>query len=215
MPVVAPHGAGALIRRKTGVDERHRDARRRADRDRRLTVRATRAEHDAGRLPFGVRAEPLGYVIEGDGRRCTSPATRTSSPGWPTSPRSTSRCSRSGAGGRRWGRGTWIRRALPRRRRSLGARLAIPIHWGTYYPIHLGLQGPPGFLATPPAAFEQAIGRRAGDRGSGPAAGREDGYLSDRAAAVREEATARRLARTRGSDRGRSDRGARVAPERR
>ena len=39
----------------------------------------------------------------------------------------------------------------------LGARLAIPIHWGTYYPIHLGMQGPPAFLETPPALFEQAI----------------------------------------------------------
>ena len=39
----------------------------------------------------------------------------------------------------------------------LRARVAIPIHWGTYYPIHLGLQGPPGFLETPPALFEQAM----------------------------------------------------------
>ena len=39
----------------------------------------------------------------------------------------------------------------------LGAHLAIPIHWGTYYPIHLGLRGPPGFLETPPALFEQAV----------------------------------------------------------
>ena len=28
----------------------------------------------------------------------------------------------------------------------LGAAVAIPIHWGTYYPIHLGMQGPPAFL---------------------------------------------------------------------
>ena len=39
----------------------------------------------------------------------------------------------------------------------LRARLAIPIHWGTYYPIHLGLRGPPGFLTTPPALFEEAV----------------------------------------------------------
>ena len=38
----------------------------------------------------------------------------------------------------------------------LGARLAIPIHWGTYYPIHLGLQGPPGFLGLRLPLFEQA-----------------------------------------------------------
>ena len=83
-----------------------------------LTIRATRAMHDTGRLPFGVKADPLGYVIEGGGRRSTSRATPTSSTRWPSSRRSTSRCSRSGAGGRRWGRATWIRPAPPRRPRS-------------------------------------------------------------------------------------------------
>ena len=39
----------------------------------------------------------------------------------------------------------------------LAAAVAVPIHWGTYYPIHLGLQGPPAFLTTPPALFEQAV----------------------------------------------------------
>jgi L-ascorbate metabolism protein UlaG (beta-lactamase superfamily) len=39
----------------------------------------------------------------------------------------------------------------------LRARLAIPIHWGTYYPIHLGVRGTPTFLDTPPAVFEQAL----------------------------------------------------------
>ena len=42
----------------------------------------------------------------------------------------------------------------------LGARLAIPIHWGTYYPVHLGLRGPPAFLQTPPPLFEQAMRER-------------------------------------------------------
>ena len=49
----------------------------------------------------------------------------------------------------------------------LEARLAIPIHWGTYYPVHLGLRGPPAFLQTPPPLFEQAdAGAVAGDRGT-------------------------------------------------
>ncbi len=39
----------------------------------------------------------------------------------------------------------------------LRAAVAIPIHWGTYYPIHLGMQGPPAFLTTPPALFEAAV----------------------------------------------------------
>ena len=61
----------------------------------------------------------------------------------------------------------------------LGARLAIPIHWGTYYPVHLGLRGPPGFLQTPPPLFEQAVREQlAGDRGAGAPAGRADRDLS-------------------------------------
>ena len=43
----------------------------------------------------------------------------------------------------------------------LEARIAIPIHWGTYYPIHMGLRGPPDFLTTPPALFAQAVRTRA------------------------------------------------------
>ena len=77
----------------------------------------------------------------------------------------------------------------------LGARLAIPIHWGTYYPVHLGLRGPPGFLQTPPPLFEEAVRERSpDDRGAGAPAGRAD-RRSDYVAAA---------------DRGRNDCDARV-----
>ncbi len=68
MPVVAPRGAGALIRRKgaaTNVIELREGEEIQIGS---VTVRATHADHDTGRLPFGVRAEPVGYMIEGDGR---------------------------------------------------------------------------------------------------------------------------------------------------
>ena len=68
MPVVAPRGAGALIRRKAGVKN---VIELRAGEEIAIggvTVRATKAEHDTGRMPLGTQAEPLGYVIEGDGR---------------------------------------------------------------------------------------------------------------------------------------------------
>ena len=68
IPVVAPHGAGALIRRKAGTRSVVELRAGEQIEIGALTVRATPAEHDSGRLPFGVRAEPLGYVIEGDGR---------------------------------------------------------------------------------------------------------------------------------------------------
>jgi hypothetical protein len=31
--------------------------------------------------------------------------------------------------------------------------LAIPIHWGTYYPWHLGVRGLPSWLDAPPLTF--------------------------------------------------------------
>ena len=68
MPVVVPHGAGALIRRKAGMKN---VVEMRAGEEIEIgavTIRATNASHDTGRMPLGVQAEPLGYVIEGDGR---------------------------------------------------------------------------------------------------------------------------------------------------
>jgi hypothetical protein len=37
----------------------------------------------------------------------------------------------------------------------------IPIHWGTYFPIHLGLTKKPSFLELPPAEFAAAMQERA------------------------------------------------------
>jgi hypothetical protein len=39
----------------------------------------------------------------------------------------------------------------------------IPIHWGTYFPIHLGLKGKPRFVDMPPLEFEVALRSAAPD----------------------------------------------------
>ena len=120
-------------------------------------MHATEASHDTGRLPFGVRAEPLGYVLEGDGRRVyfagdtdifdgmqnLAPVDVALLPIWGWGPT--------------MGPGHMDPARAAQAAALVQARLAIPIHWGTYYPIHLGLQGPPAFLTTPPALFEQAV----------------------------------------------------------
>lgn len=155
LPVVAPRGAGALIKRKGGskrVIEMRPGERIEIGA---LTIRATHAEHDTGRLPFGVRAEPLGYVIEGGG--CSvyfagdtdvfagmadlAPVDVALLPIWGWGPT--------------MGPGHMDPTRAARAAALLCARLAIPIHWGTYYPIHLGLQGRPAFLETPSALFQQ------------------------------------------------------------
>ena len=157
MPVVAPRGAGALIRRKAGIKN---VAELRAGEEITiggLTVRATKAAHDTGRMPLGAQAEPLGYVIEGDGRSVyfagdtdlfdeiadLAPVDVALLPIWGWGPT--------------MGPGHMDPTRAAQAAALLQAKIAIPIHWGTYYPIHLGMQGPPGFLETPPALFEQAI----------------------------------------------------------
>jgi L-ascorbate metabolism protein UlaG (beta-lactamase superfamily) len=45
----------------------------------------------------------------------------------------------------------------------LRPRVAVPIHWGAYHPIHLGLRGCPDFLRDPPVAFVRAARERAPD----------------------------------------------------
>ncbi len=161
MPVVAPHGAGALIRRKAGVAEVTEMRAGEQIEIGAVTVRATRAEHDTGRLPFGIRAEPLGYVIEGGDRSVyfagdtdvfagmadLAPIDVALLPIWGWGPS--------------MGPGHMDPSRAAQAAALLGAGIAIPIHWGTYYPIHLGLQGPPAFLTTPPALFERAVREKA------------------------------------------------------
>ena len=157
MPVVAPRGAGALIRRKAGI---RNVVELRAGEEITIgavTVRATRADHDTGRLPLGTQAEPLGYMIEGDGRSVyfagdtdlfdemadLGPVDVALLPIWGWGPT--------------MGPGHMDPTRAAQAAALLRAGIAIPIHWGTYYPIHLGMQGPPGFLTTPPALFEEAL----------------------------------------------------------
>ena len=38
----------------------------------------------------------------------------------------------------------------------LRPRIAVPIHWGTYHPLHLGLRVAPAFMRDPPTQFVEA-----------------------------------------------------------
>lgn len=161
MPVLAPHGAGALIRRKAGIKNviELRVGEQIAIGT--VTIRATSAEHDAARMPLGTHADPLGYVIEGDGRSVyfagdtdlfagmadLAPVDVALLPIWGWGPT--------------MGPGHMDPTRAAQAAALVRARVAIPIHWGTYYPIHLGMQGPPGFIGTPPALFEQALAEHA------------------------------------------------------
>jgi L-ascorbate metabolism protein UlaG (beta-lactamase superfamily) len=157
LPVVVPRGAGGLVRRKGGRTNVLELAEGERAEVGAVTVRATHADHDTGRLPFGLKADPLGFLIEGEGRSVyfagdtdlfdgmadLAPVDVALLPIWGWGPT--------------MGPGHMDPVRAAQAAALLGARLAIPIHWGTYYPIHLGMRGRPAFLDTPPAVFEQAL----------------------------------------------------------
>jgi L-ascorbate metabolism protein UlaG (beta-lactamase superfamily) len=150
-PLVVPKGSGGLVRRKGFGDVTELAVGEELSIGP-VRVRATPAEHDAGRLPFGVRADPLGYVLSGtctvyfagdtdlfDGMAALGPVDVALVPiaGW----------------GKGLGPGHLDPERAARALTLLRPRIAIPIHWGTYFPAHAGLRRLPGFLETPPALF--------------------------------------------------------------
>ena len=132
------------------------------------------AEHDGGRGPFGASADPVGYVVAGsksiyfagdtdlfDGMSELGPVDVGLIPIWGWGP---------GLGGA----GTSIPKRAAEALRCVAPGLVIPIHWGTYFPIHLGLTGKPRFVELPPAEFaSRRCKSRAGRRGARAAARRE------------------------------------------
>jgi L-ascorbate metabolism protein UlaG (beta-lactamase superfamily) len=161
MPVVAPRGAGPMIKRKAGVRNVIELSPAEEIQIGALTVRGTPAEHDAARLPFGATAEPLGYVIEGGGKTIYFAGDTDVFPGMAELGPVDVGLLPIWGWGPTMGPGHMDPERAAEAAALLGARIAIPIHWGTYYPIHLGLRGPPGFLATPPTLFEKAVVERA------------------------------------------------------
>lgn len=155
--LVAPRGIGGLLRRRgfehveeVDVGERFMVGA--------LTVTATRADHDGGRPLVKDRGPALGYVIEGS--QCVYFAGDTDLfdemellagsldlallPVW--------------GWGRTLGRGQHLD---PERAAAAAAllrpRIAVPIHWGTYHPMHRRVGSEPGAFFDPPRVFAKAI----------------------------------------------------------
>ena len=106
--------------------------------------------------PFGASADPVGYVVSGtksiyfagdtdlfEEMRELGPVDVGLIPIWG------------------WGPGLGGGHLDPARAAEAVARieprLVIPIHWGTYFPIHLGLAGRPAFVDLPPLEFVAAL----------------------------------------------------------
>jgi L-ascorbate metabolism protein UlaG (beta-lactamase superfamily) len=161
LPIVVPRGLGGLLRKRRFESVLEVEAGEKLAIGE-VEIRAVPAAHDRGRAPFGASADPVGYVISGstsvyfagdtdlfDAMDELGPVDVGLIPIWGWGP---------GLGGGHLDPGR-AAEAVAR----IGPRIVIPIHWGTYFPIHLGLTGRPGFVDLPPIEFAAALRDRAPD----------------------------------------------------
>jgi L-ascorbate metabolism protein UlaG (beta-lactamase superfamily) len=161
IPVVVPRGLGGLLRKRkfesvleVEVGETIAIGELRID--------AVRAEHDRGRGPFGASADPVGYVVSGTRSIYFAGDTDLFEEMSELGPVDVGLVPIWG-----WGPGLGGGHLDPARAAEAVAlirpRLVIPIHWGTYFPIHLGLAGRPAFVSVPPIEFAAALKEKAPD----------------------------------------------------
>jgi len=162
-PLVVPRGLGPLLRRRSfrdvyelGVGESLEIGG--------LRVEATFAEHDGARPPYPARADALGYAVLGSRRIYFAGDTDLFPemdglvpdldlalvPIWGWGPS-------LGRGAHLDPEGAAEAVAL------LRPKVAVPIHWGTYAPIHKGVLNAPAYLSEPQKAFSAAAARSAPD----------------------------------------------------
>ncbi len=156
IPVVVPRGLGGLLRKRrfeSVIEVEVGETLSIGE----LQIRAVQAEHDGSRSPIGVSADPVGYIVSGsksvyfagdtdlfEGMDELGPVDVALIPIWG------------------WGPGLGSGGHLdPARAAEAAVRLrpglVVPIHWGTYFPIHLGLKGKPRFVDLPPIEFLAAM----------------------------------------------------------
>jgi L-ascorbate metabolism protein UlaG (beta-lactamase superfamily) len=161
IPVVVPRGLGGLLRKRkfesileVEVGETLAIGE--------LQIRAVRAEHDRGRGPFGASADPVGYVVSGTKSIYFAGDTDLFEEMSELGPVDVGLVPIWG-----WGPGLGGGHLDPERAAEAVAlikpRLVVPIHWGTYFPIHLGLAGRPAFVSVPPIEFVTALKEKAPD----------------------------------------------------
>ena len=120
-----------------------------------VTVRAVAAEHGSSRI-LGTRAEALGYVVAGS-RDVYFAGDTDLFPGMADLGEGLDVALLPIWG---WGPSIGPGHLDPRRAAEALAlirpRVAVPIHWGTYYPLTSARLSPPGFLTAPAPEFERA-----------------------------------------------------------
>jgi L-ascorbate metabolism protein UlaG (beta-lactamase superfamily) len=162
-PLVAPRGLGRMLRRQ-GFETVHEVEPGETLELGNVRVEATFAAHDGARAPLPARAPALGYVVHGSRRIYFAgdtnlfPEMAGLVPGLDVALIPI------------WGWGPTLGRGehldpdgAAEAVAMLKPRIAVPIHWGTYAPIYLGVRVPPAFLAAPLGAFVAAAAQKAPD----------------------------------------------------
>jgi L-ascorbate metabolism protein UlaG (beta-lactamase superfamily) len=162
--LIVPNGAGALLRKQgfRRVEEMRKGERTSVGG---VTVTATFAQHDGGRGPFGVVADTLGYVVGDrlvDGKPSIYFAGDTDV--FPAMAEMAGALDLALVPVWGWGPTLGAGHMDPERAAEacqlLAPRLAIPIHWGTLYPLAMH-RITPTFLTQPPQLFAQFMVRMA------------------------------------------------------
>ena len=155
VPVVVPRGLGGLLRKRkfeSVVEIVAGESLTIGE----LEIKAVPAEHDGSRGPFGASAQPVGFVLTGSKSVYFAGDTDLFEEMAELGPIDVGLIPIWG-----WGPALGGGHLDPKRAAEAVARirpgLVIPIHWGTYFPIHLGLTGAPGFVDMPPVQFAAAL----------------------------------------------------------
>jgi L-ascorbate metabolism protein UlaG (beta-lactamase superfamily) len=159
IPLIVPRGAGRLMRRLGFSNVEELVPGRSVVIDG-VDVRATKADHSGFRPPFGPKAEAVGYVLERDTESVYFAGDTDLFPemadlagvdlallpvwGW----------------GPRLGPGHMDPDRAADALRVIRPRAAVPIHWGTLWPLGMG-RVTPHRLERPPQEFAEAAARKA------------------------------------------------------
>jgi L-ascorbate metabolism protein UlaG (beta-lactamase superfamily) len=129
-----------------------------------VRVEATFAAHDGARPPYPARAEAVGYAVLGSRRVYFAGDTDLFPEMDGLVPELDLALVPIWGWGPSLGRGAHLDpEGAAEAVALLRPKVAVPIHWGTYAPVHLGLRTVPRYLSEPQAAFSRAAARLAPD----------------------------------------------------
>ena len=158
--VIVPRGAASLLRRRLSASVQELDADQELDVGP-VSVKAVHAEHDSSRL-LGKKTDALGYVLSGTRRVYFLGDTDL----FPTLGEVAPDCDVALIPIWGWGPSLGTGHLDPRRAAEavtlIRPRVAVPIHWGTYYPVTVR-KSARGFLRAPVEEFKEAAAELAPD----------------------------------------------------